>query len=423
MSHPASEDPSVPFHLKGAFAPVVEERTEFDLPVIGEIPRELCGTYVRNGPNPKDGASRSWFTGAGMLHGVRLEGGRARWYRNRWIDGEYAPNTNIVRHGGRLLGLVETRLPVEVTPELETVGVYDFDGALAGSMTAHPKLCPRTGELLFFAYGDSAPHLTYYRADASGTVVHRASFTLPAMTFMHDFAITEHYVLFYVLPVLVDFRSPLPFRWVEDFPARFGVLPRDGGAEDMRWFDVAPCTISHTLNAFEEQRSIVLDAVRAPRLMTPHALHRYRFDLQSDRVEESELDARFLDFPRVHPSVVGARHRFAYTIELCDFGPDGGFSRTAAHQHDLETGTSLVHPFEPGEMPGECVIAPKQGSTNEKDAWALLFTHRADGSPSDLVILDATSFSAPPVARVRLPSRVPLGFHGEWFPEPISRDD
>ncbi|WP_434041666.1 MULTISPECIES: carotenoid oxygenase family protein [Sorangium] len=414
---PDRDTTSMPFHLAGAFAPVREERTDLELDVIGEIPADLRGTYVRNGPNPRAGWSPAWFAAEGMLHGVRLEGGRARWYRNRWIGGAYA-NTSVVRHAGRLFALVEAHLPVEVTADLETVGPCDFGGALGNAMTAHPKICPRTGELLFFSQAPSRPHLTYYRADPAGRVVHRAAIDVPAMTFMHDFAITERHVVFYVLPVLLgDVRSPVPLRWDDSFPARIGVLPRDGSDRDMRWFDVAPCTIIHTVNAFEEGDTVVLDAVRAPRLMAPHALHRFTLDLGAGRAAEAVLDPRFLDFPRVHPAAVGARHRRAYTIELCDFGPDGGFSRTVARQHDLETGAAVVHDFGDDAMPGECVVAPRPGSAAEDDAWAVLFVHRRDGSATELVLLDASRFAAPPVARVRIPCRVPFGLHGEWLPD------
>jgi carotenoid cleavage dioxygenase len=197
--------------------------------VTGEIPRELAGWYVRNGPNPKSGRSPAWFAGEGMLHAIELEGGRARSHRNRWLTGSYSPNTGVVAHAGRLFALVEVRRPVEFTPELETVGVYDFGGALTRSMTAHPKLCPRTGELLFFGYEATPPFLTYYRADASGRVTHRAELETGAATFMHDFWITEHYTIFYVLPVLLgDFRSSVPLRWADDMPARIAVVPRSG---------------------------------------------------------------------------------------------------------------------------------------------------------------------------------------------------
>ena len=418
MSLLAAEDPRLPFHLAGAFAPVAEERTDLDLEVIGELPRELCGTYLRNGPNPRSGRSPAWFAGDGMLHGIRLEGGRARWHRNRWIGGPYAPNTNVVRHGGRTLTLVETRGPIEVGPELETIGRYDFDGALDGAMTAHPKVCPRTGELLFFGGAREKPHLTYYRADASGRIVHRAPIDVAAWTFMHDFAITERFAVFYVLPVLIgDFRSPVPLRWDDSFPARVGVLPRDGTNADMRWFDVAQCTISHTLNAFEEGDTVVLDAVRAPKIMTAHALHRFTFDLRTGKATETTLDPRFVDFPRVHPAFVGARHRHAYVTELRDFTPDGGFGSTLARKVELETGRTQTHDVGDDAMPGECVVVPRAGASgvSDDDAWALMLVHRRDGASTELRVLDAARFGDPPVARVRLRGRVPFGLHGEWL--------
>jgi carotenoid cleavage dioxygenase len=415
---PVTERESVPFHLTGAFAPVREERTEFNLQVIGKLPQELRGLYLRNGPNPRTGRSPAWFAGEGMLHALRIAEGRAAWYRNRWITGSHAPNTSIVRHGGRLLALVETGAPVEVTEELATQGPYNFAGALPGPMTAHPKACRRTGELLFFAQARTPPFLTYYRADARGRVVQRTVIDVPAATFMHDFAISERWALFFVLPVLLgDVRSASPLRWDDAFPARVAVLPRDGRNEDVRWFEIAPCSISHIANAYDDGDTIVVDAVRAPRIMLPHALHRFRFNLSSGAASETMLDPRFVDFPRVHPHVVGSRHRYVYTIELCDFARDGSFTRTVARQHDLETGTSLVHEFGDEAMPGECVVAAKPGSAMENDAWLILFVHARDGSASELAVLDARDFAAPPIARVRLPCRVPFGLHGEWLPD------
>jgi carotenoid cleavage dioxygenase len=408
-----------PFHLQGAFAPASEVENDEELEVTGELPRELSGTYVRNGPNPRSGRSPSWFAGDGMLHAVRLGGGRAHWHRSRWPATTYAPNTSVVAHAGRLLALVESRLPVEVTPELATVGVFDFDGALTRSMTAHPKICPRTGELLFFSYAPTPPFLTYHRADASGHVVQSTDLDVGVATFMHDFAITEHYVVFYVLPVLLgDFRSPVPIRWAEHVPARLLVLPRQGEQRDARWFDVAPCTISHTVNAFEDGSSVVLDAVRAPRILRPHALYRFRLDLRTGAASESELDPRFLDFPRVSPAVVGQRQRYAYVTELFDFTSDGGFLGTAAHRYDFETRRAVAHDFGPGSMPGECSVVPRPNARTEDDAWALLFVHRRDGSATELAVLDAAHFERPPIARVRLRGRVPFGLHGDWVPRP-----
>lgn len=405
-----------PLHLTGVYAPVREERDDTVLEVVGTLPRDLCGVYVRNGPSPRSGRSPAWFAGDGMLHAVRLDGGRACWHRSRWIGGAYAPNTNVIRHAGRILALVETRLPVEVDADLKTIGSYDFGGALSESMTAHPRRCPRKGELLLFSYGASAPHLTFYRADPAGHIVHRAPVDVPAMTYMHDFAITERFAVFYDLPVLVgSWRSPTPLRWEDSYGARFGLVPREGGP--VRWLDIPPCTISHTLNAFEDGDRVIVDAVCAPRLMTMHQLCRFTLDLRTGQVEQRVLDPRFVDFPQLHPACVGRRNRLAYTTELCDFVP-GGFTWTVLRQHDLEAGTAIAHDFGPAWMPGECVVAPRGDDGDEAEAWVIVFLHERDGAaPSELAILDARDFAAPPVARVRLPTRVPFGLHGAWLPD------
>lgn len=302
----ASEKPSAPFYLTGAYAPVLKEETRRDLEVAGEIPPDLCGTYLRNGPNPRSGSSPAWLAAAGMLHGVRLESGRAKWYRNRWMTTERSPNTSVIAHAGRILALVETQLPVEVDAELGTVGRFDFAGGLRRPMIAHPKTCPNTGELLSLSYGREAPHLIYYRADAAGRLVHEAPIRVPAMTFVHDMGITERHVVFWDMPVLVgDWQSAQPLRWSEDYRSRIGVLRRDGRDEDVAWFDVQPGFISHCLNAYEDGDCVFLDVVRAPRLMTACELYRYALDLRTGRATEHVLDSRFIDFPRIHPAFAG----------------------------------------------------------------------------------------------------------------------
>ena len=209
------------FFQKGNYAPVSKELTEFNLPVQGTIPAELDGWYLRNGPNPRE-ATEHWFMGDGMVHGVRIEDGRAAWYRNRWVRTEsfedYFPlynadgtqnlrssqaNTNVINHGGKTLALFELGMPYEITNELQTVGCYDFNGKLTSTMTAHPKICGTTGELHFFSYGSLfEPHVTYYRADAYGELVVSRPIEVKALTQMHDFALSADHVIFMDLPIV-----------------------------------------------------------------------------------------------------------------------------------------------------------------------------------------------------------------------------
>ena len=169
---------STPWFLAGNYAPVQNELTEFDLPVTGAIPSSLSGRYLRNGSNPKSGTAGHWFFGDGMVHGLRLEGGKAAWYRNRYVqttkfandlgatDPETmmdptasAANTHVLAHAGRIWALEEGHLPYELSPELETLGCDNFDGQLTTACTAHPQLCPETGELHFFGSSPVPPFL------------------------------------------------------------------------------------------------------------------------------------------------------------------------------------------------------------------------------------------------------------------------
>jgi carotenoid cleavage dioxygenase-like enzyme len=410
-----------PFHLTGAYAPVHEERTLLELEVDGAIPPELRGTYVRNGPNPR-GSSPAWFAGEGMLHGVRLESGVACWYRNRWMKNLRGPNTAVVRHGGRVLALVEAALPVEVDGEFETVGRFDFGGDLPRAMIAHPKACPETGELFFLSYGHELPHLVVYRADADGRIVQRTPVDVPAVTYMHDMAITARHVIFWDMPLLVsDWHSPQPLRWTDDYRPRIGVVARDGRGDDVVWFDVKPAFISHAMNAFVDGDDVVLDVVRAPRFPAPCALYRYTLDLRTGRATERVVDNRFVDFPRIHPSREGQPYRHGYGVELSDWA-SGSWQRATAHKYDMTTGISRVHDFGPARLPGEFVFAPRPGATREDDGWAIAFVYDRMREASDLVILDAQRFEDAPVATVRLPCRVPVGLHGAWMPDPaVSR--
>jgi carotenoid cleavage dioxygenase len=443
---PTSE--ATPLHLRGNFAPVREEHTASALEVRGAIPTELRGLYLRNGPNPKSGRSPHWFMGDGMVHGVRLESGDARWYRNRWVrtrpfvEGDQAAplvrpdgsvdrssgkaNTNVVGHAGRILALVESSYPTELTRELDTIGPYDFKGRLRSAMTAHPKLCPLTGEMHFFGYAFAPPFLVYHRADAAGELVQSETIDVRGPTMIHDFAITERHVIFMDLPVVFDaeraMQGTMPYRWSDDYGARLGLMPRGGRGADVRWFEIEPCYVFHPLNAFEQDGEVVLDAARYPELWRRSAedfglarLHRFRIDPAAGRVREEALDERGIEFPRVDPRREGLPHRFGYAVQFDDLL---GYASPGLVQYDLARGTTKLHAFGAGRVPGEGVFVPASPRAGEDEGWVISYVYDPARDASELVILDASSFDKPPVASVRLPARVPFGFHGNWIPDP-----
>jgi carotenoid cleavage dioxygenase-like enzyme len=440
----------LPVFRTGNYAPVHDELTAFDLPVEGSIPAELNGWYLRNGPTARAGAAH-WCVGDGMVHGVRLENGRAAWYRNRWVRTESferplplhnddgtrnlhssIANTHVVRHAGKTLALMEFSLPYEISNDLETVGVYDFGGKLTNSMTAHPKICPATGELHFFGCGNILePHVVYHRADADGQLTINRPIDVPALTLMHDFALTGEHVVFLDLPLVFDFgvaMSPqnereirdLPYRWDDNYGARLGVLRRDDPYGPVRWLDIDPCYVFHIANAYDVtsagENSIVLEVVRYPEIWrsssqfgTDAALWRWKLDLDTGTVEESQLDDRGVEYPRTDDRLASTAARYSVAV-----------GSGALVRYDLQRDTASEHRFGAGGnqgAPSEAVFAPAVGESDELAGWYLSYVYDPVNESSDLVVIDASDFEGEPVARVRLPRRVPHGFHGSWIPD------
>jgi carotenoid cleavage dioxygenase-like enzyme len=444
-------------YLTGNFAPVTTEVTATDLPVVGRIPASLNGRYLRNGPNPvtpPDPDAYHWFIGDGMVHGVRLDNGVARWYRNRWVrsqavtaalgeswpggpvhaDMDTAPNTNVIGHAGRTLALVESGpVPYELTDELETVGPTNLDGTLPAGYTAHPKLDPVTGELHAMAYwwgwGNKAQYIVI---GPDARVTRTVDIPTKGPTMMHDFSLTERHIVVYDQPVVFDLDEAVkgvsfPYRWDDDYGSHLGVMPRGGTAADVRWFDVDPCYVFHPMNAFDDGDHLVLDVVRHPRMFDrvrngpdegAPTLHRWTIDRNAGKVIEERLDDRGQEFPRVDERVVSRRHRYGYAALADDtIISDVRTPGSGLVKYDFEKGTSEVHAFSANAGPAEGVFVPSSPDAAEDDGYVLAIVYDPDRDGSDLVILAAQDFAGEPVARVRLPQRVPFGFHGNWVPD------
>ncbi len=441
-------------YLRGNFAPVLEERgDDIELPVTGVIPPDLEGRLLRNGPNPAvipvEESDYHWFSGDGMVHAISLAGSRATGYRNRWVrtralaakTGTPPPrgpgepidgpaNTHVIRHAGTTLALVETGFPHALSSDLGRARVYDFDGALASPMTAHPKVDPVSGELVFFGtdvFGP--PFLRYHVADATGALVRTEEIELPRATMIHDFGVTATRVVFLDLPVVFDLElaangRSIPYQWMPEAGARVGVMPRTGGNAEVRWIGIDPSYVFHVLNCYDDGDRVVIDVIRYDEafetppgevlsLATP-VLARWTVDLASNRVSEQRLDDTPVEFPRVDDDVAGLPHRYGYCTRVADRADQPGYRGLV--KYDLVRDESIR--FDPGEhlSPGEPVFVKGAGGRGEDEGWILSVAYDAARDASDLVILDATSFGGPPVATVHLPVRVPFGFHGSWVP-------
>jgi len=444
----------VSIYLDGNYAPVTEEVTAFNLAVEGELPPELNGRYVRNGPNPAaevDPSTHHWFIGDGMVHGIRLREGRAEWYRNRYVGSQHlaelrgqpdipgpnwsgmpiGANTNVGGFAGTTWAMVEAGgTPVELTYELETVARNDFNGTLPGAFTAHPKFDPESGEMhaMTYAWAQWLDHVQYVVVGPDGRVNRTVDIPLPGMTMLHDMALTERFAVVFDQPCTVDldlaFAGRFPFRWDPDYGNRVGLLPRDGGsgaaANDIVWIEVPLGYSFHPMNSFDRaDGTVVIDLcvfdkmfdqdILGPFERLPR-LERWEIDPERRSASTTVVDETPNEFPRARGSLSTKPYRYGYCVGVSNVGGNGW----TTVKHDLETGRRDVFDHGPGRAAGEAVFVPR-GDEAEDDGWLLTYVHDQPAGTAEFVVMDAQDFERGYVAKVPLPQRVPFGFHGNWI--------
>lgn len=450
-------------YLQGMYAPVAEESTCLDLPVSGEIPGDIHGSYVRNGPNPlrQPQGMHHWFDGDGMMHGVYFENGKAE-YRNRYVRSrdfiddasgecpaggvmepatlERSPkvykdtaNTDVILHKGQLLALwYISGHPVRLDPRtFETLGEERFAGKLPRHVSAHSKTDPRNGDFLFFDYALYEPWMGCGVVDANNQLQGFQTIELPGPRLPHDMAFTDNYFVLHDLPVVFTEQALRHHQWsieVADQPTRFGVVPRTCAGK-VQWFETEPCYIYHVINAWEEGDEIVMLGCK----MVPNthadgsafgpyktmvevlALNavpcEWRMNLKTGRCVSRQLDDAIGEFPSINLNVGGRRNRYAYVQSIAR---ENTLKFDGIFKYDLLRGEKTQYRYEAGVFGSEVAFAPRVGATDEDDGYILGFCLDEASLESELRIWDARAIEDGPVARVHLPVRVPAGFHASW---------
>ncbi|MBJ7408912.1 MAG: carotenoid oxygenase family protein [Phenylobacterium sp.] len=451
-------------YLAGNFAPIRSE-DDFDLTVKGEIPASLRGALFRIGPNPQfepRDPNHHWFGGDGMVHGFYVADGKVS-YRNRYVrtpkwelehehgrslfgsfgnpmttdplaignEGGVA-NTNIVWHAGKLLALEEGHHPFGMDPRtLESKG---YDREFKGKVTAHPKLDPKTGEMVWFAYGVGqmplSAGMSYGVTDKAGRLVRRQDFQAPFACMVHDFMVTENHALFPILPLTASLERAMSgkpaFAWEPEKGSYVGVMRRDADVSTIRWFNTEACYVFHPLNSWEEDGKIFCDVMRydvaplfpkadgSPGDKAAARLVRWTFDLNgaSDAIKETPLDDLDGEFPRVDPRVETLKHRHGWYA--ADPTGSGTIKQCALAHLDLQTGKRQVYQLNGGDLTSEPVFVPRSADAAEGDGWLTAVIWRAGENRSDLAIFEAQDIEKGPVAIAEMPRRMPFGFHGNW---------
>ncbi|XP_059662811.1 9-cis-epoxycarotenoid dioxygenase NCED1, chloroplastic-like [Cornus florida] len=482
LQHPLPKTADPTIQIAGNFAPVPEHPVHHTLPVTGKIPQCIQGVYVRNGANPlfEPVAGHHLFDGDGMVHAVKLEGGSAS-YACRFTEtqrlvqeralgrpvfpkaiGELHGHSGIARlllfyarglfglldhqHGigvanaglvyfnNRLLAMSEDDLPyhIRVTPsgDLQTVCRYDFDGQLNSSMIAHPKLDPFSEELFSLSYDViQKPHLKYFKFSKSGQKSPDIEIPLPEATMIHDFAITERFVVIpdqqvvFKLPEMIRGGSPVVYD--KNKIARFGILDKYASdASKIKWVETSDCFCFHLWNAWEEPETHEVVVIGS--CMTPadsifnesdeglrSILSEIRLNLKTGKstrrpVISNSGDQVNLEAGMVNRNKLGRRTQFAYLAIAEPWPKVSGFAKI-----DLFTGEIKKHVYGDQRYGGEPLFLPKDSvSETEDDGYVLAFVHNEKTRKSELQIVNAMTMQLE--AAIQLPSRVPYGFHGTF---------
>jgi len=456
--------------LSGQMAPVADELDVASCEITGEIPASLRGKLIQNGPNPRFEPLGRYhmFDGDGMLHAIDFRDGGVS-YKNRWIRtpmleaelragralypgladlmnfpdpelvGDAGPiknpaNTHIIRHAGKFLALYETGMPVEVTADLETLGIRDFDGKLPCGITAHPRIDPVTQEMFFFAYSPFPPYLRYFAADPQGRLVHAVDLPTPAPAMIHDFLITEEHAVFLDSPLVFNLNAvgeggPM-VKYSPEHGTRLGVMPRLGQAHEMRWYEIENGHVQHFWNAWHEDGIVELsgtfnsnpqfgmdsddDLEASSASAQAGVATRFKIDLAQGSATVERFDDMEGDFCRFNDERNGRRTRHHYMGGFRDErGVIGQFDTLVKYDdrtNERETWYAGKH-----HHIGEALFAPDPGGSEENDGWLLFTDHDHVENTTDVCVVDARDVAAGPIARVRMPRKLPFGFHVNWF--------
>ncbi len=476
INHSLPSDDVHPYR-SGVWRPQFCEYDAWDMDITGKIPDDLNGVYLRNTETALFEPIRRYhpFDGDGMLHAISFEAGAAR-YRNRFVQTEaflaeqgakqslYAgitehpgialadagwgartmlkdnASTDVVVHNGLVLAsFYQCGELYQLDPRtLETLGKSDWNGRFpVEGVSAHQKLDEHTGELLFFNYSTKEPYMHYGVLGADGALSSYIDVPLPGPRLPHDIAFTKHWTIVNDLPLGWDPEAlaagQYSNRFYRELPSRFGLVPRHGGTEDIRWFEASPTFVLHWINAYEDGDEVVLDgfyqhyptARGVQRRQGVHKgfetldmnvlearAHRWRFNLVNGTTTEEQLSERCAEFPMINGRYAGRKHRYAYE---CTCAPEL-FALNGLIKHDMDSGTEELVEFEDGVFISETVMAPRDNATAEDDGYLLTFTSDVPNDLSECLIFEAASPGDGPIARVRLPERICSGTHATWAP-------
>jgi carotenoid cleavage dioxygenase len=274
--------------------------------------------------------------------------------------------------------------------------------------------------------------IDYGVTDRTGKVTRRDRFAAPFCSMVHDFMVTRNHVMFPILPLTGDFerakRGMPAYAWEPGKGAFIGVMKRNATVDTVRWFEIEPNYVFHPMNAWEDGEQLHCELMQyptaplfpnadgSPGKQTEARLTRWTIDLAStsNQARREQIDDLSGEFPRFDERRAGLPYRHGWFA--ANIGSKNPLVFNAVAHIDLKTGKRAERALNPGDSVGEPIFVPRSASAEEGDGYILALVHRAASDHSELLILNAQDIAGEPQAVVKLPRRVPAGFHGNWVP-------
>ncbi len=461
-------------YLNGAHEPLRNELDNPQIKIVGDIPKDFSGIYLRNGPNQRFEplGMYHWFDGDGMIHAAEFREGQV-FYRNRWIRTkglEYeieknqsiwpglmgVPNRNLKDNWGSDLWLKDnsnTDITIHsgkaistfyqcgdayiVDPiNLETKGTLNIKSSGARQMSAHCMTDENNGDLLFFDYSTKPPYMTYGVLDKESKVIHHTQIDLPGARLPHSMAFTRNYSILMDLPMFWDptllEKDIHKVTFYPEIQSKFGIIKRMASGNTIKWFEADPCYIYHIINAWEEGDEIVLDVCRMStpvpksdirnKLSGPYGsmlawlkldavYHRYRFNLVTGKTKEESMNDVLSEFPTINNKFLGIKSRYSYHVSLADTDV---ILFSGFLKIDSNTENIQKYNFPEGTYGSEMQFAPRDNSKSEDDGYLITFVTNLLSEKGEIQVFSAEDLSLGPICKIIVPQQIPPGFHSSF---------
>ena len=450
-----------------------------DCEVEGKIPDDLNGAFYRVGPDAQYPLRQGNipFDGEGHVSMFRFRNGRVdyktrfvkneRWaaqdkagkilfpmYRNPALDdpsvkglSRSTANTHIINHRNLLLCLKEDSPPSAV--DLLTLDivdpVYTFDGQLnSQTFTAHPKVDSVTGNMVAFGYestGFGTDDVTAFEITPGGKKVWEARVKVPYVGMLHDFAVTQNYIILYVIPMVIAHeqmaKGGIHWAWQSGGKTFLGAFRRDGDGSDIRWFEGPERSATHVMGAWDDRGRIYIDVEMSESNPFPFmpmldgspwdpvrgASYITRISANMNGRSPSGYEMERLGpwqgaLPRQDDRYNTQPYRYGFLGTRNANAPDPRQANAGYVRFDHSTKRQVFWDAGPGTSLAECCFAPKSATAAEGEGYLMgVATRQNENGRGDLVILDAQHLEDGPVAVVKLPVRAVGQVHGWWVPE------